>query len=378
MAQLNKPDMSNIWASGGAVITPSGSKIQQGWVAEIPVHQWENYIQNRQDLAIAYLWQHGIPEWDATTEYWANKSYIQHGGDIYKCLVNNTNSEPTSSNTDWKSTTAPSSTTDTGVVRLATDVETQDGLSETIAVTPFGLSARTATETRTGVASLAPKAVAMNGTDANQIVTPLVAVSMIKKFTPNRITALTTGSGNFTVPADTYFLDVELWGGGGGGGGTGTAGSDGACGGGGGGYSRQIQPVTPGQVIPYTVGGGGPPGGGGGSGAGGGTSIFGGVQSATGGGGGGPNGSRSSGTGGSGAGGAVNSSGTAGGIGQSAVPNGALGGSGGGAPFGGAGGSSGLAEITGGAFPGGGGSGRGTTNTGSGFAGAPGLILIRY
>ena len=57
-----------------------------------------------------------------------------------------------------------------------------------------------------------------------------------------------TSSGNFTVPAGVYWLDVELWGGGGGG--LGATGSSGAAGG----YERGFVSVTPGQIIPYTIG----------------------------------------------------------------------------------------------------------------------------
>ncbi len=56
----------------------------------------------------------------------------------------------------------------------------------------------------------------------------------------------------YTVPAGVYSLQVEVWGGGGRGG---SRTSSGVCGGGGGGaYSRSVMAVTPGQVIPYSLG----------------------------------------------------------------------------------------------------------------------------
>ena len=75
MAELNKPNFTFAWASEGALIKPSDEKIRQGWSVEIPPHQYENYVQNRSDLAIQYIYQKGIPEWDSTTEYWAGRSF---------------------------------------------------------------------------------------------------------------------------------------------------------------------------------------------------------------------------------------------------------------------------------------------------------------
>lgn len=65
----------------------------------------------------------------------------------------------------------------------------------------------------------------------------------------------TSGSGNWTVPANVYAIHVEIVGGGGGGGfGSGTGSGSG---GGGGGYDEGWFAVTPGQSIPYVVGAGG-------------------------------------------------------------------------------------------------------------------------
>lgn len=101
MADINKPDLTNLWASDGAVIPPSPAKIQTGWVAEIPPHQWENYVQNRQDVALAYLLQKGIPEWDNTTEYIADKSVVTYDGNIYFAIQTSTNNNPSSSPSHW-------------------------------------------------------------------------------------------------------------------------------------------------------------------------------------------------------------------------------------------------------------------------------------
>lgn len=199
-------------------------------------------------------------------------------------------------------------------------------------------------------------------------------VQLLQNYAWHHKIDLVTASGDYTVPTDVYFLDVELWGGGGGGGGTATAGSSGPGGGGGGGYSRKIVAVTPGQVIACTVGAGGSGGLGGGYGGNAGTTSFGAMHSATGGLGGAPNGVGGGGAAGTGTGGDLNSSGAPGGGGHASGYSG----SGGGAPFGGPGGNGASGAAAGGAVPGGGGPGRGTSSVGNGGAGANGLIIIRY
>lgn len=106
MAEILKPDFSNgLWSSGGANVAPSSVKIQTGWTSEVPPFQWENYLQNRQDQAIAHILQHGISQWDALTEYQANKSYVQGSdGKIYRSIQTNTGQNPVSdsSNIYWQ------------------------------------------------------------------------------------------------------------------------------------------------------------------------------------------------------------------------------------------------------------------------------------
>ena len=97
MPLINKPqNINKIWSSSGDRATPSDQKINQGWVPEIPPHQWFNYIDNKQDQAIAHINQMGIPQWDAVTEYQANKSYVQGptNGVVYKATQTHTNQNP--------------------------------------------------------------------------------------------------------------------------------------------------------------------------------------------------------------------------------------------------------------------------------------------
>lgn len=69
-------------------------------------------------------------------------------------------------------TNPPATTEVMGVVELATAAEVQAGTDDERAVTPAGLAARTATETRTGVVELATAAETATGTDNTRAVHP--------------------------------------------------------------------------------------------------------------------------------------------------------------------------------------------------------------
>lgn len=88
MALLDKPNMEEVWASGGAAVKPSDEKIQTGWTAEVPPYQYENWIQGRQDQYLAHINQRGIPQWDGVTEYeGGGLSYTQGtDGVVYKSV----------------------------------------------------------------------------------------------------------------------------------------------------------------------------------------------------------------------------------------------------------------------------------------------------
>lgn len=97
MPQIIKPsNLSLTWASAGDVLNPGNTKYATGWQVEIPPRQWFNYLDNRQDTAIAHINQHGVAVWDAGTEYQANKSYCQgkSNGTIYRCVQTHTNKDP--------------------------------------------------------------------------------------------------------------------------------------------------------------------------------------------------------------------------------------------------------------------------------------------
>lgn len=109
MPAISKPDYTYIWSSGGAIVAPSNVKIQTGWTAEVPPFQWENWAQNRQDMAIAHINQYGIAVWDDQTEYQYGltgpKSLVMGSdGAVYRAKQVNTNQDPTTdvSDTYWE------------------------------------------------------------------------------------------------------------------------------------------------------------------------------------------------------------------------------------------------------------------------------------
>jgi hypothetical protein len=102
MANITKPlGLSNVWADGGTKIDPGAAKVNIGWVVQLPPYEYQNWIDNRQDRAIAHFSQHGIPEWDGTTEYQGLLSYTQGSdGIIYKCIQTNVNKDPSNALND--------------------------------------------------------------------------------------------------------------------------------------------------------------------------------------------------------------------------------------------------------------------------------------
>ena len=109
MALITKPvNLSLTWASGGDVLNPGDTKYATGWQVEIPPRQWFNYLDNRQDTALAHINQHGIAVWDSATEYQysvggAKSLVMGSNGTIYRALTVNTNQDPTTTvGTHWE------------------------------------------------------------------------------------------------------------------------------------------------------------------------------------------------------------------------------------------------------------------------------------
>lgn len=61
--------IDTLWGSTGAVSDPGDTKLNLGWIAEIPPYQVQNYWQKRVDEALQHIEQLGIQDWHTDTEY---------------------------------------------------------------------------------------------------------------------------------------------------------------------------------------------------------------------------------------------------------------------------------------------------------------------
>lgn len=95
MTDITKPIYGDIWANAGETLNPGATKIATGWIQEMMPYQYENFLQNRTDIAISYLLQKGIPEYSAEQEYTANKSVVTYGGQLYMATATVTGVLPT-------------------------------------------------------------------------------------------------------------------------------------------------------------------------------------------------------------------------------------------------------------------------------------------
>lgn len=105
MAKYTKPDYSEQWASAGNIVAPNSAKIQAGHIVEKPNYEYMNWLQNRQDTAIAYSLQMGVVEWDNATQYQytlnSHASYVQRNGVVYKAIQTGTNKDPLTEAAYW-------------------------------------------------------------------------------------------------------------------------------------------------------------------------------------------------------------------------------------------------------------------------------------
>lgn len=101
MPNITKPnDLSNVWAATGDIVAPAADYVANGWKAIIPPREYFNWLDNRQDRFNAHVNQHGVPVWDANTEYQANISYTKGSdGIIYRAANTNSNVNPVGDST---------------------------------------------------------------------------------------------------------------------------------------------------------------------------------------------------------------------------------------------------------------------------------------
>lgn len=125
MTVINKPDMNyGLWAENGNIEIPSSEKVELGWIAEKPLNEQMNWVQNRQDAMLQYINQHGIVEWDSVTEYPIN-AFVAREGIVYKALSQNVDKDPTLNTTIWTVAFA-----DFSIVDTITKIIGEDGYVE--------------------------------------------------------------------------------------------------------------------------------------------------------------------------------------------------------------------------------------------------------
>lgn len=96
MAKINKPnDYNVIWAQSASKADIT-AKIPEGWVVEIPAVEDMNALQYRQDRAIAYLLQVGVPEWDSSSVYYVSQ-IANRNGVLYRAIQENQGRDPSTS-----------------------------------------------------------------------------------------------------------------------------------------------------------------------------------------------------------------------------------------------------------------------------------------
>lgn len=128
-------------------------------------------------------------------------------GDVIIAKINNAS---TSSAADWiqlEVNRDQATESVLGLVEIATQTETNDGVNDTAAVTPLKLAGRTATESRTGIAEIATQAETNTGTDDSRIVTPLKLKTNLATYKYAANVSVTT-AGAYTVTHNLGTTDV--------------------------------------------------------------------------------------------------------------------------------------------------------------------------
>jgi len=99
--EIGTSNLLRTWANDGTVVVPADAKIDEGWLrGEQPPHEWMNYIHNVLGQKINHALSRGAADWNSDTEYLAG-AIVNRSGDIWLALATNTNSEPSSGNSNW-------------------------------------------------------------------------------------------------------------------------------------------------------------------------------------------------------------------------------------------------------------------------------------
>lgn len=101
MTIVIKPSMENLWGSEGGIGNPTLEQILSGWKQnQFPPSEIANFLQNKVETAIRYLYQTGISEWTDTEDYKKN-SLVLDANKIYLSKGANKNKRPSLSPTEW-------------------------------------------------------------------------------------------------------------------------------------------------------------------------------------------------------------------------------------------------------------------------------------
>lgn len=100
MALIPKPNVTVRWAEGGNQLEPATEVQELGFVVEKPPYEVVNWLHNKHDTAVAYLYQEGFADWDIETEY-SNTSYIKYDGVIYRAKLQNIGKQPDTNPDIW-------------------------------------------------------------------------------------------------------------------------------------------------------------------------------------------------------------------------------------------------------------------------------------
>ena len=99
--EIGTSNLLRTWANDGTVVVPANAKIDEGWLrGEQPPHEWMNYIHNSLGQKVNHALSRGVADWNSTTLYLVG-SLVRHDGRAWMSFVENSNSEPSSANSDW-------------------------------------------------------------------------------------------------------------------------------------------------------------------------------------------------------------------------------------------------------------------------------------
>lgn len=101
MALIPKPSVNIRWAEGGNQLEPASEVQELGFVVEKPPYEVVNWLHNKHDTSVAYLYQEGFADWDIETEY-SNTSYVKYDGVIYKAKLQNIGKQPDVETDNWE------------------------------------------------------------------------------------------------------------------------------------------------------------------------------------------------------------------------------------------------------------------------------------